>query len=188
MKVGIFGGRFDPVHIGHIILARDVLEHLGLDNILFLLSSSPPHKEVSLSFESRLKLLEAAISPDPAFKVCTIEKELGLRKSYTALVLEKLYEIMPNDELYFIMGEDQFIKLDTWYMPEKIFEIARVVVLKRHEEEIKTAFSDRILYVNKRIIEVSSTEIRNRLKKGLPIRHLVPERVAEIIDTYNLYK
>jgi len=188
LKVGIFGGRFDPVHIGHLILARDVLEHLKLDKILFLLSYTPPHKEVSLSFENRLKLLRAALLSEPYFEVCTIEKDIGLKKSYTALVLEKLAESMPGNKLYFIMGEDQFAKLNTWYMPEKIFKIANVVVLKRHEEELKTTYLERVFYVNRRIIEISSTEIRERIKKGLCIRHLVPEKVAEIIISEKLYK
>ncbi len=188
MKVGIFGGRFDPVHIGHLILARDVLEHLNLDRILFLLSYTPPHKEVSLSFEMRLKLLKAALSMEPSFDVCTIERDLGLEKSYTALVLKELSKSMRTDSLYFIMGEDQFLKLHSWYMPEKIFEIANVVVLKRHEKDIKTDFSGRVQYVNRRIIEISSTEIRERLKRGLSIKHLVPHEVEKIILSENLYK
>lgn len=187
MKVGIFGGRFDPIHIGHLILARDVAEHVGLDKVLFLLSYTPPHKEVSLSFDNRLRLLKAALDSEPDFEACTIERELALKKSYTAIVLEKLSQTMPQDNLFFIVGEDQFEKFNRWYKPKKIFQIAHVVVLKRHERGTTTSFLSNVLYVNKRIIEISSTEIRDRIKKGLPIHHLVPHNVAKIIEAEKFY-
>lgn len=188
MRIGIFGGRFDPVHIGHLILAQDVLEHAHLDKILFLLSYSPPHKEVSLSFENRLLLLKTALTPFKKFEVCTIERELALEKSYTVRVLEVLKKRFYKDELFFIMGEDQFINLNTWYKPHKLFELSKVIVLKRHEGEIKTYLSDRVLYVNRRIVEVSSTEIRERIKNGLPITCLVPSEVETLIKEKGFYK
>ena len=188
MKIGVFGGRFDPVHIGHLILAQDVLEHAKLDKILFLLSYSPPHKNAILSYENRLKLLDAALEKEAFFETCTIEKTLNLKKAYTAIVLEELSKKMPHDDLYFIMGEDQFMNLSSWYMPHKIFEFARVIVLKRYKGKMQSDFSDDVLYVNRRIIEISSTEIRERIKKGLPITYLVPQKVEEIIKREGFYK
>ncbi len=187
MRIGIFGGRFDPIHIGHLILAQDVLEEAKLDKILFVLSYSPPHKEVSLSFENRLLLLKEAISRYSKFEVSTIERELALEKSFTVKILESLKIRMPGYEFFFIMGEDQFIHLDTWYQPEKLFELASIIVLKRYDRDIRTPFSEKVLYINRRIIEISSTEIRTRIKKGLPITYLVPREVEKIIKEKRFY-
>ncbi len=187
MRTGIFGGRFDPIHIGHLILARDVLEHANLDRILFLLSYSPPHKKVSLDFDSRLQLLEVALSSYEKFEACTIEKDLALHKSYTVEILKALKERLNEDELFFIMGEDQFLKLDTWYKPEELFKLSNVVVLKRHEGEQKTRYSEKVMYINQRIVEISSTEIRERIKKGLPITCFVPQSVEQIIKEKGFY-
>ncbi len=188
MKIGIFGGRFDPVHIGHLILAQDVIERTGLDKILFLLSYSPPHKDVSLSFENRHLLLQAALSSFERFEICTIEKDLALEKSYTVKILSALKKNYPDDELFFIMGEDQFERLNTWYMPEKLFELSKVIVLKRHEGKVTSPFSEKVMYVNKRIIEISSTEIRERIKRGLSITCMVPFEVERLIKEKGFYR
>ncbi len=188
MKVGVFGGRFDPVHIGHLIVASDVRERLGLDRVAFMPSWNPPHKPAEAKWEDRLRMLELAIEGVDWAEIWTVERELNLPKSYTVLVLEEVRRRRPGDEIYFFLGTDEFANLPSWHQPERLFHLAKVVVLTR---AIKTPFHhqfvERALFVPNRVIEISSSEIRRRVREGRSIRFLVPEPVRAYIEEKGLY-
>jgi len=188
MKVGVFGGRFDPVHIGHLIVASDVRERLGLDRVAFMPSWNPPHKPAEAPWDDRLRMLQLALEGVDWAELWTVERELNLPKSYTVDVLTEVKRRRPEAELYFFLGTDEFANLPSWHEPERLFELARVVVLTR---AIKTPFHhrfvERALFVPNRVIEVSSSEIRERVRRGLSIRFLVPEPVRLYILERGLY-
>jgi len=178
-RVGVFGGRFDPIHLGHLIVAQDVAEKLSLEKILFLVSYRPPHKATFTPFRHRFRMVQLATMNNPLFKASDFEKRLNLVKSYTVEVLSEMLKTeLKGKSVFFMMGTDQFLSMETgWYKPEKLFELARVVVLKRpcsaHIKPTMSKFAEKALFINQRQIELSSTEIRDRLRKGLTIKYLV---------------
>ena len=184
MKIGVFGGRFDPIHIGHFILARDVLETFNLDKIVFLVNFTPPHKKVFASFEHRLKMVEIAIQGIQEFSVSDIESKLNLEKSYTAMVLPHLSHL---GKLFLIIGGDQYREFDRWYLHEKIIEMAQLIVLDRPGIVAKGIYDHKVLRFTSRRIDISSSEIRERIRVGKPIHFLVPKRVEEYIIKNRLY-
>ena len=191
MRIGILGGRFDPIHIGHLIVAQDVAEILRLDRILFLVSHNPPHKGVLTSFEDRLRMVQLAVQNNPRFEASDFERKLNLPRSYTVQVLEALRKTLPaNITLFFIMGEDQFATLDTWYQPDRLFHLAQVVVMRRPgtRGEPPPLFQKRVIYTRQRLIEISSSEIRRRVKAGQSITYLVPREVELYIRRRGLYR
>lgn len=189
-KIGIFGGRFDPIHTGHLIIARDVLEALGLQRIIFLVSFHPPHKPTLASFEDRLEMVKRATRKEEGFYVSDLEAHLGLEKTYTALVLEEFKRRNPPSEIFFLLGADQYVDFPRWYHPERVLDLARLVVLERPEVEIpKTLFKpDNVIFFRGRVISISSTEIRERIIHGKSINFLVPEEVRALIEERKLYR
>lgn len=183
MRIGIYGGTFNPPHLGHLNAARFALETLALDKLLFVPAAVPPHKalpEGSPMGEQRLELLEIAVDSmllgDKA-EVSAIE--LGRRgKSYTADTLAKLHERYPDDELWFLMGSDMFLTLHQWYRPEAICSLARLAVFCRDREDSVSALEAQarrlreVYGANARVLsmprltEISSTEIRQALSAG----------------------
>jgi nicotinate-nucleotide adenylyltransferase len=189
-KIGIFGGRFDPIHMGHLLVAQDIIEKFSMEKIIFLISHNPPHKGIETSFHHRYKMAELAIEDNPYFEVSDLEKKLNLEKSYTVLVLEAMRKIIPDREFHFIMGYDQFLELESWYEIEKFLEIGKPIVLRRRTEDINPSsspYSSKVIFVAQRIIEISSTEIRRRVRERKSIRYLVPEKVREYIEREKLY-
>ena len=189
-KIGIFGGRFDPIHNGHLIVAQDLLDKFSLEKIIFLISYNPPHKDVETLFHHRYKMAKLATYGNSYFEVSDFERKLNLEKSYTVLVLEALKKKLPHRDFYFIMGYDQFLQLSTWYNVEKFLELARPIVLRRGVEDkkfVSSPYSSRVIFITQRIIEISSTEIRQRVKEGKSIKYLVPEAVIEYIEKEKLY-
>ncbi len=192
-KIGIFGGRFDPIHIGHLIVAQDVAEKLSLDRVIFLVSFRPPHKSAFTPFEHRFRMVQLATMDNPRFVASDFERRLNLARSYTVEVLRKMRETeLKGKSIYFMMGTDQFLTLETgWYRPEMLFELARVVVLRRacssSSAPSMSKFAEKAIFVNQRQIDLSSTEIRNRIRSGLSIRYLTPREVENYIYQHNLY-
>ncbi len=189
--LGILGGTFDPPHVGHLMVAQDVLEALGLDRVVFVPARVPPHKEgLSISPpDVRLAMLRAAVGDDPRFEV----SELELRRegaSYSVDTLRRLREERPEHELFFIIGADQFAELDTWREPEEIARLARLVVIPRGGTEPGApppGLDVEYDVVDVTRIGLSSTDIRERVRAGRSIRYLVPEGVLEIIEAHALY-
>ena len=189
-SIGIFGGTFDPVHFGHLIVAQSVLEMRNLDKIIFIPCYISPHKQdiESSSPEDRIELLKLAIGNNPKFEISDIEiKKKNVSYSIeTVSELKKLY-----DNIDLIIGRDNLITFDKWHEPDKLLELCNIVVLKRRTDHIpgsKHKFFDLANYVDTPTIEISSSEIRVRVRNNLTISNLVPYKVKEYISIHQLYK
>ncbi len=188
MRIGILGGTFDPIHIGHLILAEDSYRFLKLDRLIFVPAFKPPHK---LDFKvipanHRIKMVKLAIKNNPHFEASDIEiKRKG--RSYSVETLKFFRKRYKNDKLFFIVGSDSLNELKTWKDLDRIFKLSRFVIAERPNFKIlrvpKQASKIKITG-----IDISSTEIRRRVKDGKSIRYLVPEGVREYIYKHKLYK
>ncbi len=188
-RLGILGGTFDPVHCGHLLLARYVLEALALDRVLFVPAAEPPHKgEVPTPSEHRWRMVCAAVEGHDRLEASDLElRRPGV--SYTVDTLRRLRDERPHDERFLIIGADNVPELDGWHDPEGILELATVVAGTRVEAEALPAgaFSDRVERVDTPVFDISSTKIRRRVRAGLPVRCLVPEAVERYIADHGLY-
>ena len=186
MKIGIFGGRFDPIHVGHLINMVEIKEEFSLDKILFLVSYSPPHKGVEADFQKRVEMIRLSIRDDHYFEVSEIERDIE-GPSYTVKVLEKMKSIYPEDQFFFIMGSDEIKIIHTWFKYRELFSLARVIVMRRPGNlDYRTEFD--VMEASNSLIDLSSSEIRKRIKKGKSIRYMVPDRVREYIERNHLYR
>jgi len=187
MKIGILGGTFNPIHIGHLILAEESREKLGLDKIIFIPTNLPPHKggvEVAAA-SKRLAMLRRATRGNRCFFVSDIEiKRKGF--SYTIETIRELESLYPKQELYFITGSDLLKYLDDWKDLNKIIKMVKFVVAKRPGyplEEIPSYIST----LQIRAVDVSAFEIRSRIRRRKSFRYLVPEGVYKYIKENKLY-
>jgi nicotinate-nucleotide adenylyltransferase len=188
MRIGVFGGTFDPPHTGHLIVASAAFDALRLDRLLFVPAAVPPHKlgVVVATPEQRLEMVRRAIAGDPRFEVDDME----LRRpgaSYTVDTLRALREREPGSEIFFLLGADQLRELDTWRDPEEVSRLACLAVLNRGDEPIPDAGRYRILPVAVPRIDIAATEIRRRVRAGESIRYLVPEAVRAFVEVEKLY-
>lgn len=189
-KVGIFGGTFDPIHHGHLITAQSVREIRGLDKIIFVPSFISPHKANvdSISPEHRMNMLKLAVEGVEFFKVSDFEiKKEGI--SYTIDTVKEFRKKYDNLEL--IMGYDNIFKFNSWKDPDIIMSLTKVLVLERKSSKphpFDDKYVERAIFVKTRGIEISATDIRERVKLGMPIHYLVPEKVKEYIYSFNLYE
>ena len=184
MKIGIFGGTFDPVHHGHLILAREAVERLQLDRLIFIPNTLSPHKlaRVAASGEQRMEMVRAAIDGEPKFDA----DDLELRRegpSYAIDTVEEMLRRHPGASLVYLIGEDNVAELHSWRRSGELQQLAQFVVLSRTGHEPNHSFP-----VVERDIDISATEIRKRVAKNESIRYLVPEKVLAIIQQHNLYK
>jgi nicotinate-nucleotide adenylyltransferase len=190
MKVGIFGGTFDPIHNGHLITAVAVKELRNLDKIIFIPSFIAPHKidRLSSSPEHRIEMLKRAIKGIHYFDYSDFEiKKEGV--SYTIDTLKFLQNKYADIEL--IVGYDNLLEFSTWKDPDEILKMIKLVVLKRKVQN-DPIVKDKFYYASEIIetptIEISATAIRERVGNNLPINFLVPDAVMEYINYFNLYK
>ena len=189
-KVGIFGGTFDPIHNGHLITAQSVREIRKLDKIIFIPSYVSPHKEkISTSTpEHRLNMIKLATGDIDFFEYSDYEINKG-GISYTVDTIRELKKYY--DELEFIIGYDNIFEFHTWKDPDEIMKLTTVLVLKRKSSlppPHKDKYVKAAIFVQTRGIEISATDIRERVKLGMPIHYLVPEKVKEYIYKFDLYK
>lgn len=188
MKIGIIGGRFDPIHIGHLIVAQDVAEILGLEKIIFLVGYNPPHKRAIAEFEDRYNMVRLAVKSRSDFTASPFEKQLNLPRSYTVEVLKNLKKFYPRDNLYFLIGIDQYSRINTWYKPLELFKYAHLVVMERKtSDHRREKIHPKVIFVKQREIDISSTEVRHRVRLGKSIKFLVPEEVEKYIVRHKLY-
>lgn len=196
-RLGIFGGTFDPVHTGHLIVATELQFALNLDQVRFVPSGNPPHKadqEVSANAD-RLAMLELAIAGNPSFAISTLELDRS-GPSYTADLLATLHTGLPDTQLVFLMGEDSLRDLPTWHRPDEIVALAELGVAIRPEIEtdLEEIFQrlpgarGRITIVETTLIGISSSALRQRVRDGAPIRYQVPAAVEEYIMTSGIYR
>ena len=189
-KVGLFGGSFNPPHLGHLIAVEEVLSALNLDKILFIPTCMPPHKEADLSAEERYKMTGIAISGNPRFEISDIEMKRG-GISYTADTLRELRDLFREVEFYLIMGADEFSEIENWREPEAVLTLSKVVVMGRpgcELGEVGKIYVGRFLKVDVPLIEISSSDIRVRVKEGRSIAYLVPPGVEEYIIEKGFYR
>jgi len=190
MRLGIFGGTFDPVHLGHLILAEQCREQARLEQVLFVPAAQPPHKpRPQAPFAQRVEMLQLAISGNPAFRVDELEGERS-GPSYTADTLAELRRRRPGDELFLIVGADSLRDLPAWYQPQRIAELATLVVVARPEapplHDLGGAF--RCERVEMPLIGIASRELRHRLAEGRSVRYQVSRAVEAYIVDKALYR
>jgi nicotinate-nucleotide adenylyltransferase len=201
MRLGILGGTFDPVHFGHLLLAETCREQCGLDQIWFVPAATAPHKrgQSSSPAKHRLTMLELALAGNPAMVVSALEIDRG-GVSYTVETLQEVRRREPDAELFLLIGGDSLLDLPSWYHAEHICQIATPVVARRPgaAEPNLSVLSDlasparieqiRGCQVNSPLIELSSSDIRQRAATGQSIRYRVPRAVEKYIETNGLYR
>ena len=183
-KIGIFGGTFDPIHHGHLILARDAVETLRLDSLIFIPAAISPHKveRKPAPPEIRLEMLRAAIEGEGDFVVDAIELERP-PPSFTIDTVEAVREREPGAEFIYLVGEDNVARLTTWHRFSELSKMVRFAVLDRTGAETAHPYP-----VVLRQIDISATDIRKRVARGQSIRYLVPPAVETIIRERQLYR
>ena len=199
-RIGIFGGSFDPIHLGHLLFAEFCREQAALDEVRFIPAAQAPHKgEACAESRQRLEMTRLATLGHAAFVVDACELERG-GKSYTVETLEGIAEREPENELFLIMGADSLRDFPKWRAPERIVQLATLLVVRRGGESdppwdaVRELLGDagveaaRALSVGFPAIELSSRSIRERIRSGKSIRYQVPRAVEEFIRQSGLYR
>ncbi len=189
MRIGVFGGTFDPPHTGHLVVASDACGALGLDRVLWIPSAVPPHKvkTVQAPAEARLEMVRAAIAGDPRFEA----DDLELRRpgpSYTVDTLRDLAARHPGAELVLLIGADNLREIPGWREPGEILRLARVAVLSRDGAGVPPDAPVPAVPVPVTRVDVSATEVRRRAAAGETIRYLVPDAVRALVERRGLYR
>lgn len=187
MKIGILGGSFNPPHTGHLILAQEAYEALNLDKVVFVPTNISPHKENNNEADasSRLAMIKLAVADNNIFEVLDIELKRG-GVSYTIDTVKQLRQIYGNDELFLIIGSDLANSFSTWKDFGELAKLTRIVVARRKEHPLDS--KDDFFVIDVTHIEISSSYIRQKIKKGESIQYFVPKAVAEYIEQHNLYR
>jgi nicotinate-nucleotide adenylyltransferase len=196
VRLGIFGGSFDPPHIGHLLAAVDAYESLSLDKLFFVPAAVQPFKAgvTTAAAHQRLAMVRLLIGADARFGVDAVEIDrAGL--SYTVETLETFAQRFPDAERFFLIGEDAMAAFGAWRNPEQILKLAKLAILRRQGGvgSVTTVDSEPsppsgTIALATRLVDVSSTEIRERVRNGKSIRGFVPESVAAFIETERLYR
>jgi nicotinate-nucleotide adenylyltransferase len=199
MRLGLYGGSFDPVHLGHLILAEQCREQCALDEVWFLPAASPPHKahrELTPG-KARVEMLEFATAGHPEFVVNRMELQRG-GTTYTVDTLQQLHDEDASRELFFLIGADSLSDLATWREPERIAELATVVAVNRGDRplpqldtlqtQLGEKIASRVALASMPGIDLSATDIRRRVRDGKSIRYLVPRAVEIYIAEHGLYQ
>jgi nicotinate-nucleotide adenylyltransferase len=198
MRLGVFGGTFDPVHMGHLILAEQCREQGRLDQVLCVPAARPPHKQQPLTpFAQRVEMLQLALAGQPAFRVDELEKDRA-GPSYTVETLAELSRRHPDAELWLVLGADMLQDFPTWYMPARIAELAGFLVAGRPgahmvaPEQIAQSVSLqgtlRLQSIDMPLIDIASRDLRRRIGEGRSIRYMVPRSVETYIHEKKLYR
>lgn len=189
MKIGILGGTFNPPHLGHLILAETVMEKLKLDKVVFIPANIPPLKGKGLlpDGETRWQMVKLLIDGNRHFEASRIEIEKsGVSYTFeTVRILKKFYG--ESVQLFFIAGADVLKKIHLWKNIDEIFKLSQFVVVTRKNFKIPSSLSRNIRILKMNTVEISSTEIRRRIRYGRSIRYLVPEQVRNFILRKKLY-
>ncbi len=196
MRVGILGGVFNPPHIGHLVLAQEALAQLALEKVVWVPVGRAPHRDVPQDpgAEARFTMCDYATAADERFSLSRFEVDRD-EPSYTVDTLRALRAVRPEDEPVLLLGADQAAALPRWREPEEVLRLAEVAVVARAEqtrEDVRAALAplaggERVSFFSMPRIDVSSTLVRERAAAGLPIRYLVPDKVANFIGAQSLY-
>lgn len=196
IRLGLMGGTFDPIHYGHLILAEQAREQLGLEKVLFVTAADPPHKTENdiTAVEHRHKMAKLAVEDNDNFECSTIEIERG-GTSYTIDTLKQLKLLYGEEtDVYLLLGADEAATLMSWREPHGIQELATIVVANRPGQEVEDVlkllpedFARKIEPLKMPGVDISSTDLRERVRAGKSIKYLVPESVADYIKKKGLY-
>lgn len=197
-KYGIFGGSFNPIHYGHLMICEYIKEEMGLDKVIFIPTGNPPHKDLELSAKDRYEMVRLAISPNPDFEISDIETT-RVKKSYTVDTIRELKKIYKEEKLYFLIGLDSLFQLKTWMkIGDLSQEIEFVVALRpgyldREEvnkeiDFLRENFGTKINLIKTPLYEISSTDLRDRIREGKSLRYLIPKKVLDYIEESGFYK
>ncbi|MCS7286444.1 MAG: nicotinate-nucleotide adenylyltransferase [Anaerolineae bacterium] len=198
VKIGIIGGTFDPIHYGHLIIAEEARVRVGLAKVIFIPAGHPPHKlrRPYSPAHHRYRMVELAISSNPYFEVSPIEVNRP-GPSYSVDTVAMLRKEMGSDsELYFIMGVDSLAGILTWHRPDELIKLCKIIAVNRPGygvdiealDSVIPGIKKQVIFIKAPEIGISSTEIQERVREGLPIRYLVPPEVERYIYEHNLYK
>ncbi len=199
MRIGIFGGTFDPPHLGHLILASEARQQLSLDQILFVLTPYPPHKtEKKISpTKARLAMLYAAIEDNPKFILSKVEIDRP-SPHYTVDTVKLLKKEYPKDDLVYLMGGDSLKDLPIdWHQPKEFVEACDFIgIMRRPKDGLDLGIivdqipelKDKIELMDAPLLDISSRQIRKRAFEGRPFRYYIPERVLDVIHSLGLYE
>jgi len=192
-KIGLFGGSFDPIHNGHLMIAARAQKLLFIDRVIFIPAAIPPHKQhLTLTNKNhRLQMAKLAIENYPDFEVSDIEiQRSGISYTIDTLLFFRKHFNLTSDQIYFIIGADSLIDFHKWRNPEKIIENCNIVVYDRAGIDINSIGGDlkkKVSFLNAPLIDISSTTIRNKIMSGKALNKLLPEKVADYISKNNLY-
>lgn len=197
-KYGIFGGSFNPIHYGHLMICEYIKEEMGLDKVIFIPTGNPPHKDLEVSAEDRYEMVRLAISPNPDFEISDIETT-RVKMSYTVDTIRELKKIYKKEKLYFLIGLDSLFQLKTWMkIGDLSQEIEFVVALRPgylDKEEInkeidflRENFGTKVNLIKTPLYEISSTDLRDRIHEGKSLRYLIPKKVLDYIEESGFYK
>jgi nicotinate-nucleotide adenylyltransferase len=196
--IGVMGGTFDPIHVGHLAVGEEAREALSLDVVLFVPAAQPPHKPVGsvTSVAHRVAMVELAIADNSSFELSTLEIERA-GPSYTVDTVEDLARRHPGSELFVILSAETVAQLPTWHEPERLFAVARIAVVPREGypapdpawlTEAFPGHEDRVTYLAGPRLGISSTAIRERVASARSVRYLVPDEIAAYIEEHDLYR
>ncbi len=198
-KIGILGGTFDPIHNAHLLLGEAAREQFGLDRVIYIpnyLAHMPNRKEVS-GTEERYQMVKMAIEDNPYFTCSRLEidKPDG---SYTIDTITDLKNMYPGDELYLILGADSILGIDSWYRASDLLKSCIIIAATRYDDdvaaidkkrrELQSIYGADIRILNFNRIDISATDIRERIKKGRSVRYMLPDGCIEFICIKGLYK
>lgn len=199
MRLGLFGGTFDPVHVGHLAIAEAARSHLGLDRVVFIPAGQPPHKDpadVSAAAD-RLAMVRAAIADNPGFAVSDLEIRRPGR-SFAVDTLAAFASAEPEAERHWLLGSDSVTELHTWHDPARLFDLTTFVGLARpgwSREDVDRWLAEqppdrrpRLLFVEVPLLDISSSALRRRIARGESVRYLVPDGVRQYIAARGLYR
>jgi|SRR5579884_992060 len=196
MRLGILGGTFDPIHYGHLFVAEEARVRFRLEKVLFVPNASPPHKKDYRVTEAhhRFDMAQIAIRDNPAFECSPLELQRP-GPSYTVDTLAALHAQMPEAELFYITGRDAIAEILTWRRPEEVIRLATFIAAARPGFDsmewmagLPDAYQGRILLLGSTDLGISSTDIRERIRTGLPARYLTPDEILEYIHRHHLYQ
>ncbi len=199
MRLGLFGGTFDPIHFGHLLLAERCREECRLDQVWFIPAGNPPHKQTTAlsAGTARAEMVELAIAGHPQFSVNRME--LGRTdRTFTVQTLRELQAAEPARELFFLLGADSLVDLPNWREPAAIAELATIVAVNRGDRplpdldglrrQLGEAVAARVVFVEMPVIDLSATDIRRRVGEGKSIRFMTPRACEIYIEQHGLYR
>jgi len=198
MKIGIMGGTFDPIHIGHLLLGEFAYEQFHLDEIWFLPNGNPPHKDNDngINLDERIAMVNLAIEDVPYFRI-SLHEAKEESHSYTYQTMSRFREKYPDNDFYFILGADSLFALERWKNFKEIFPTCTILAAMRDDKDVsdmeqqihylKEKYQAQIEILKSPVIDISSTIIRNRVANKMSVRYMVPDAVADYIFKKGLY-